>query len=591
MCGIAGMMTKDGTPPKSGVLDCLSQALAHRGPDGQGRHVSDNVGLVQTRLAIIDLETGDQPIYAREAGGGPGAALVANGEIYNYVELRQKMPDVPFATHSDCEPPLYLYLSEGLDFVNRLRGMYAIAIHDMGVGRLVLTRDPFGIKPLYYAETPDGFLFASELQALLRTGLVGRTVNSARRDELLQLQFTTGAETAFDGIKRVLPGETLVVEDGQIGSRSRRRALPEGAPLKTGTTQALSDLDEILMESVGVHQRSDVPYGMFFSGGIDSSALLAMMSRLNERPVKALTAGFSGTGVQDEREHARAVAAAVGADHIEINFSEDDFFTLLPECAAAIDDPTADYAILPTFKLAARAREEGLKVVLSGEGGDELFAGYGRYRHAARPWPFTKGMRRKGILQGLGVLRQEPTHWRDGIAAAERESALPGRTALQVAQAVDCSDWLPCDLLTKLDRTLMAHGVEGRVPFLDPAVAEIAFRLPDRLKTRRNRGKWLLRKWLETGLPASRPFEPKRGFTVPVGEWISSRGNQLGTLVAVQPGVEEICSPQAVMKLFSANGKRLGKAQWTLLFYALWHQVHVVTRPVEGNVFDLLSSR
>ncbi len=582
-------MMRGGASPESDVLDQLSAALAHRGPDGQGRHLSGTVGMVQTRLAIIDLLTGDQPLYGPGHGEEAKVALVANGEIYNYIELKEKMPDTTFATGSDCELPLHLYLEHGVDFTNYLRGMYAIALHDLVADRLLLARDPFGIKPLYYCEMDTGFAFASEPQALIAAGLLAAVQNQRQRDALLQLQFTCGRETAFEGIFRVLPGETLVVENGKIVARNQRSALPGGGPTQVEETQALNNLDAALNDSVGVHQRSDVPYGMFFSGGIDSSVLLAMMSRLNERPVRALTAGFSGTAVHDERDHARSVAAAVGADHMEVEFSEQDFWSLLPAISAAMDDPTADYAILPTYKLAARARAEGLKVVLSGEGGDELFGGYGRYRHAARPWPLTKAMRRKGILQGLGVLRQQPANWRDGIATAEKEAATPERSALQVAQAVDCADWLPADLLTKLDRCLMAHGVEGRVPFLDPAIAKVAYLLPDHLKIRKRRGKWLLRRWLETALPAARPFEAKRGFTVPVGEWIGNRSRQLGPLVAAEPGIAEICRPGTVEALFSSSGKRQGKAQWTLLFYALWHRTHILGRPAQGDVFDSLS--
>ncbi|MBL6932703.1 MAG: asparagine synthase (glutamine-hydrolyzing) [Rhodospirillales bacterium] len=589
MCGIAGIMTIDGTSPESGDLERLSDALAHRGPDGRGQHVSGSVGLVQTRLAIIDLENGDQPLYATGADDQPLAALVANGEIYNYIELKQKMASTTFATGSDCEPPLHLYLQHGPDFANHLRGMYAIAIHDIDSNRLVLVRDPFGIKPLYYTETTKGFVFASEPQAILKARMVEPLVNEIRRDELLELQFTTGKETAFQDISRMLPGETLIVEGGRIVSRSRREALPVGERRKIVEEKALSVLDAALKDSVEMHQRSDVPYGMFFSGGIDSSVLLAMMSRLNERPVRALTAGFSGTAVHDERDHARAVANALGADHTEVEFSENDFFSLLPGVVAAIDDPTADYAILPTYKLATRAREEGLKVVLSGEGGDELFGGYARYRHAARPWPLTKPMRRKGILQGLGVLRQESQHWRDGIARSEQNASKAERSALQVAQGVDCADWLPADLLTKLDRCLMANGVEGRVPFLDPIVADAAYLLPDRLKIKKGMGKWLLRRWLDADLPVARPFDGKRGFSVPVGEWIASRARALGPMVAIQPGIVEICKPDTVEALFSTTGKRQGKAQWTLLFYSLWHRIHILKRPSAGNLLDVLA--
>ncbi|MGY8991913.1 MAG: asparagine synthase (glutamine-hydrolyzing), partial [Rhodospirillales bacterium] len=385
MCGIAGIMTISGSPPRDADLDALTEALHHRGPDGKGRHQSGSVGLIQTRLAIIDLKTGDQPLYA-ELDGEKRCVLVGNGEIYNYVELREELGTELFSTQSDCEPPLQLYLRHGIDYPRYLRGMYALAIHDPSKDRLILSRDPFGIKPLYYAETQDGFSFASEPQALVAAGLVEPTVRQKAIKELLQLQFTCGPDTAFEGIKRVLPGETIVVEGGLIVERHRLPVLPEGAPQEQSLEAALSQLDEILHRSVELHQRSDVPYGMFLSGGIDSSVMLAMMKRLNVEPVHAFTVGFSGGHTHDERDQARAVAHAVGAQHTEIEFTEQDFWTLLPQVAAAMDDPVADYAILPTYKLAQTAKEAGLKVILTGEGGDELFAGYGRYRRAARPW-------------------------------------------------------------------------------------------------------------------------------------------------------------------------------------------------------------
>ncbi|HZS82840.1 MAG TPA: asparagine synthase (glutamine-hydrolyzing) [Stellaceae bacterium] len=587
MCGIAGIMTVDGTAPDAGLLKSLGAALGHRGPDGAGHYRAGDVGIVQMRLAIIDLETGDQPLY--EPGG---AALLANGEIYNYIELRAELPGASFATASDCEPPLHLYRRHGLAFTEHLRGMYALAIHDPAAGHLVLARDPFGIKPLYYAETAAGFAFASEPNALLAAGLVQPVALRQPRDELLQLQFTTGRETIFAGIHRLLPGETVVVRRGRVVERQHREALPAGAPLPMSEGEALSRLDAVLADSVLIHQRSDVPYGMFLSGGIDSAAVLAMMARLNDRPVRAFTAGFANTGVHDERAQARAVAAAVGAEHRVIEFGETDFWRLLPEIAGAVDDPTADYALLPTYKLAAAARAEGLKVILSGEGGDELFAGYGRYRAVMRPWwAGGKLARGRGNLDGLGILRGDLAGWRDGIAAAEVRSARPGRTRLQVAQATDCADWLPNDLLVKLDRCLMAHGVEGRTPFLDRRVAELAFRLPDDLKVRKGLGKWLLRRWLAERLPAAEAFARKRGFAVPVIEWLARRGATLGPLVAAQPGIRELCLPGAVEKLFAhIEGKRRGFAAWTLLFYALWHRHHILRRPPVPDVFAALAA-
>jgi asparagine synthase (glutamine-hydrolysing) len=586
MCGIAGMMGVAGELPAAAPLRAMEAALAHRGPDGAGHYRAGDVVMMQRRLAIIDLETGDQPLY--EPGG---AALVANGEIYNYLELRAGMAGAAFATRSDCEPPLHLYRKHGLDFTRHLRGMYAIALHDPGSKRLVLARDPFGIKPLYYAETPRAFLFASEPKALLASGLVAPHLVNQLRNELLQVQFTTGRETVFAGIQRVLPGETIVVAGGRIVERHHQAALPEGGPVAIDEGTALDRLDQVLADSVELHQRSDVPYGMFLSGGIDSSAVLAMMARLNERPVRAFTVGFTGSGVADEREQARAVAKATGAEHVEVEFAEADFWRLVPEIAAAIDDPVADYAVLPTYHLAAAARAAGLKVILSGEGGDELFGGYGRYRAVMRPWwAGGKVPRGRGNLNRLGILVGELAGWRDGIAAAEVTAAAPGRTRLQAAQATDCADWLPNDLLAKLDRCLMAHGVEGRTPFLDPVVADFAFRLPDELKVKRRMGKWLLRQWLAEKLPAAKPFERKRGFTVPVGEWIARRGASLGPLVAAQPAIREICVPGAVEKLFvAAAGKHEGFAAWTLLFYALWHRHHVERLPAGLDVFSTLA--
>ncbi len=585
MCGIAGVMTSGREPPADNVLDDLSVALAHRGPDGEGRHLARSVGLVQRRLAIIDLETGDQPLFDNH-----GAALVANGEIYNYIELSAVLDDGQLATRSDCEPPLHLYRKFGLDFARQLRGMYAIAIHDPGDDHLVLARDPFGIKPLYYTESGDRFAFASEPQALIAAGLASRAVSDGARTELLQLQFTTGRDTIFRDIKRVLPGETLVVRRARVVERRRLAALPDEGPESCSDDDALARIDAALMDTVRFHQRSDVPYGMFLSGGVDSTALLAVMTRLNERPVRAFTAGFDTQVVPDERAHARTVAQALGADHDEIMISDGDFWNALPAITAAVDDPCADYAIVPTYLL-ARSAGRDLKVILCGEGGDEMFGGYGRYRSALRPWwRGGRPMRSRGVFDRVNVLRDLSPAWRDGLVADESTSAAPGRSRLQVAQAVDCADWLPNDLLVKLDRCLMSHGVEGRTPFLDTSFARTAFCLPDRLKVQRGYGKWLLRIWLEKALPIARPFHRKRGFTVPVGHWILQRGESVGALVAAQPAIREICRPNLVPGLFKTAGKRSAFASWILLYYALWHRHHVLGLANDGDVFDCLSA-
>jgi asparagine synthase (glutamine-hydrolysing) len=585
MCGIAGLALRHGMAPDPDILRAMLRALGHRGPDGEGVHIADNVGLAHNRLAIIDLATGDQPLFA-----GP-LTLVANGEVYNYIELREAHALV-CATGSDCEPPLHLYRRDGAAATaEAMRGMYAMALHDRATRRVVLTRDPFGIKPMYIAEVAGGIAFASEPQALLAAGLVRARIRAEARDELLQMQFTTGAETIFSGITRILPGETVVIADGAIVERHRRAALPAGGPLPMTEEDALARFDAAFEDSVRLHQRSDVPYGLFLSGGIDSGAVLAMMARLNEQPVRAFTASFDVPGAADERAAAIAAAKAHGATHTLVTVTEADVWRELPRIVAAMDDPAADYAIIPTWFLARRAREQ-VKVVLSGEGGDELFGGYGRYRSAMRPWwLWGRRPRATGAFDHVkGILRDPPRTWRDGITAAEAATALPGRTRLQAAQAADIADWLPNDLLAKLDRCLMAHALEGRTPFLDAEVAALAFRLPDSLKVRGRTGKWLLRAWTARHVKSARPFAAKQGFTVPVAAWIGGVGERLGPLVAAQPGVAEVARPDRVAALFrsSAGDKHRGFAAWHLLFYALWHRAHVERHDASGDVWQVL---
>ncbi len=587
MCGIAGLILSSGAPPPDpATLSKLIDSLHHRGPDGTGHAVVGRVALLHNRLAIIDLVTGDQPLFA-----GP-ATLICNGEIYNYRELRAAMPGVTFATNSDCEPPLYLWLRDGADYAQQLRGMFAVAIHERAQRTVTLTRDPFGIKPLYIAQIDQGLAFASEPQALLEAGLVRREVRPAAREELLQLQFTTGADTIFQGIQRLLPGETLTCADGHVIDRRRISFIPEGGPENIDEDAALARLDRALEESVDLHQRSDVPYGMFLSGGIDSATLLTLMARLNSDPVLAFTAGFDVPEAADERDHAAAVAKALGAHHESIEINEAMVWQHLPEIVACMDDPAADYAIIPTWFLAQRARQD-VKVVLSGEGGDEIFAGYPRYRNAMRPWWLGgRAMYARGSFDRVNVLRARPAGWRDGIAAAEQRASEGGRSRLAAAQATDMADWLPHDLLLKLDRCLMAHAVEGRTPFLDKGVAAAAFRLPDSMKLRDGVGKYILRKWLEKHLPMARPFAPKQGFTVPVGAWIKGQGGRLGPLVAAQPGVAEIADPERVVALFRGIRRwRDGFAAWKLLFYALWHRRHIMGLPPVGDVFETLAAR
>jgi asparagine synthase (glutamine-hydrolysing) len=548
MCGIAGVLNGER------LATDLIAALAHRGPDGIRTESLPGANLAHARLSIIDLEGGWQPLHAA------GSVVVGNGEIYNYLELAEDHGLGPLlATGSDFEPLLHLYAREGPDAFRRLRGMYAFCLVG-GDGRTWLVRDPFGIKPLYLLERDGAVIFASEPRAFLAAGLIDPVMDASAAEDLLGLSYTTGEATIFPALRRMAPGEILEVTPAGLVPHPGRPCLPARAPRREGDESALVDrLDAVLEESVRVHQRSDVPYGLFLSGGVDSAAIAALMARLSDRPVTAFTCGFDAEGAADERGQAERVARALNLDWREVRFDETEFWRLLPRVALALDDPTADYAALPTYRLAEAARDS-LRVVLTGEGGDELFGGYGRYRRALRP-----------ALLGGRPAEPRPDH--PEVLARWREAGRPprGLSPLQSAQWSDVATWLPNDLLIKLDRCLMANGLEGRTPFLDPEVADFAFTLPDRFKVRGRFGKYLLRSWLARTCPAAAPWARKQGFTVPVEAWIAPRAADIAPRVAQVEAIRRLRTPEAVAVAFAPGGK----GAWPLLFLAVWSLIHL----------------
>ncbi len=547
MCGIAGVIGPGGSARP------MIEALTHRGPNGVFVEDAPGRSLAHARLSIIDLEGGWQPLH------GAGCTVIGNGEIYNYLELTEEFGlKAQLATGSDFEPLLHIYGQEGPAAFQRLRGMYAFCLIGAD-GRTWLVRDPFGIKPLYVLEHEGAVAFASEPRAFLAAGLLAPELSEDRARELLAFNYTLTDETIFKGLRRLEPGEIVEVVDGKLVPHGVRPAVPVRTARGGDEAALLSQLDAVLEDSVKVHQRSDVPYGLFLSGGIDSATIATLMSRLNERPVTAFTCGFDAPGARDERGQAERVATALNLDWRETRFDEEDFWRILPQVAWAMDDPTADYATLPTYKLAEAAKGT-LTVVLTGEGGDELFGGYGRYRRALRPaW--------------LGGRAAEPRTPDAAVVERWRQQAKApgGLTRLQQAQWADIATWLPNDLLTKLDRCLMAHGLEGRTPFLDAQVADFAFPLPDRFKVRGRYGKWLLRKWLERACPAAEPWARKQGFTVPVDAWIAPRAAEIGRRIGQVAAVRQVLDPDSAAAAFTAQNS----VRWPLLFFAVWSLIHL----------------
>jgi asparagine synthase (glutamine-hydrolysing) len=593
MCGIAGFQLAESTKARPAALDRFQSSLLHRGPDAQAHHVVGQTGLVATRLAIVDLAGGDQPLFSKK-----GLVLVANGEIYNAPELRKGFPDYPFYTGSDCEPILALYETYGLDFVDRLRGMYAVAIVDPDTGRLILSRDPFGIKPLYFVEGPDFFAFASEFPALVDAGFAEADVDDVSLAELLQVKYVCGTRTINPAIRRLEPGETFVVEGGRIRERRAGKSWPpnanDRAPARTHhfawrpPTSLLKKFEKVMFDSVTVHLRTDAPWRLFYSGGIDSTILMLAAREVAVSPYQALTVGYEGKSDRDESWDALRLAHGANVSCERIEMTSDDFWTLAPRIAAAMDDPIADQAALPLYMLGRETRRQSAKVAVCGEGGDEIFGGYSRYQRATLPAFLRRRHGRRGVFSKSEVSSGRFAGWNQSLDALERSQEKLWPSRLEVLQAIDILEWLPNCLLIKLDRALMANGVEGRTPFLDREVIKFAAELPGRFKAVPGQGKRLLRDWLARAYPQSQPYAKKRGFGVPVAKWMHARRDELGRLVSVQPGVARAVDALAVKQVFDRCLEHDQQA-WSLLFYALWHSHHILGLSCEGDIAAVLT--
>ena len=583
MCGILGLAVE--RPADSARLDAV-ELMRHRGPDGEGRHFSGGVGLAMRRLAIIDLETGDQPV-SNEAGD---VVCVVNGELYNYRELRAELVAAghSFRGQGDAEVVPHLYEEHGEACFERLRGMFAVALVDERRGRLLLARDRLGIKPLYLAELEDGLAFASEIAPLLALGASDEPDPEAV-SHYLALGYVPGDATGLTGIRRLLPGHLLVHEDGATRERVFSGVAPHVLPVEA-----------TLVEAVHLHLRSDVPLAVLLSGGLDSSLIAALAAAELEEPLRTFTVGFPDSGL-DERRHARAVAAAVGSRHEEL-LVETAIADDLPEIAARLEQPLADPAAIPLWYL-CRAVAGEVKVALAGDGGDEVFGGYSRYAWDSRAARLGRllpaaalarllgrlphGSGRKNLARrAVKLLRhaEKPEAQRyfswfslvdDNAAAVVFErlfaAAPQGLTALGRLQYVDLCSMLTDNLLLKADKLSMAHSLELRVPFLDHRVVEAGLGLPDRQKVRGVRTKVAIRSLVSERLSQAIARRPKQGFDPPIGRWL--RGELRDLAGDSLSGLDDLVDVPAARRMLDrhVSGKEdAGPQLYAVLMLSLW---------------------
>ncbi|MBW8741333.1 MAG: asparagine synthase (glutamine-hydrolyzing) [Gaiellaceae bacterium] len=617
MCGICGIASAHG-PADVDRLAAMSETLVHRGPDSFGEHVDGPVALAARRLSIIDLETGDQPI-----GNEDGSVhVVQNGEIYNYRELRRELERSGhrFRTHGDTEVLLHLYEEHGDAFASRLRGMFAIAIWDARRRRVVLARDRFGIKPLYYRHVDGELAFASELRALPR-GEIDHDAVAA----FLAFNAIPAPLTIFRDTRKLEPGHILVwYDDGHVRvERFARPAPVDAADVRTDDdAELVEELRARMRDSVRAHLVSDVPVGVLLSGGVDSALLAALAAEETAEPVRTFSIGFEERSF-NELADARRVAERYGTQHRELVLRPDAAL-LLPALADAFDEPFADSSALPTYLVSQLAAGD-VKVALSGEGGDELFGGYYTYvadllaarvgglARLARPLvdllPSSDAKasfdyKAKRFVRAAHLPPLERHHGWKEIFSADARAELTGRMngfdpvdvlrrryaettgadELARLQDVDLGTYLVDDLLVKTDRASMAHSLEARVPYLDTAVTNLALALPTRLKVRGLDKKVLLRKAAEPLLPREIVHGKKRGFSIPAAAWL--RGD-------LEPFARETLSPDTMRRqgFFDSavvtrildehvSGREdLSRQLWGLLAFTLWHERHVERTP------------
>ena len=627
MCGIAGIVAVDRLDDHAPARATrMRDVITHRGPDEAGLHCDAHAALAHRRLSIVDLSTGQQPLSNED-----GTIWVSfNGEIYNHADIRRELEPLGhrYRTKSDTETIVHAYEEWGDDCVQRFRGMFAFAIWDAPKRRLLLVRDRLGIKPLYWTMAGDALLFGSEIKALLASGLVDAEANYAVLPEVLSTRYTSGEETLFRGIHKLLPGHRLVFERGAV-TTNQYWDVPTRESAGAPVSNPVARFKELLEESVRLRLMADVPLGMFLSGGIDSSAIAAIMARLIDRPLQTFSVAFKDRAF-NELEYAREVARAIGAVSHEVVIDDHDFFGALPRLVWHEDEPIAHPSSVPLYFVSELARQHVI-VVLTGEGSDELLAGYGKYPRVAWNWRagtvyerMLPAPVRASIARGLvpmlpGKLaryakrsfltmdRSPEAMFFDNFASIrladqQRLLAPAFRSAVTPAGAyasslgyfttpngastlldrllyTDIKTYL-VELLMKQDQMSMATSIESRVPFLDHKLVEFAATLPDSWKLSGFTTKRILRESMKGLLPESILNRPKMGFPVPFAGWMRGAWNGVARDVLLDKRSRErgIIDPPAVDALLrdhAAGRTEGGDRLWSLLNLELWHRTFI----------------
>jgi asparagine synthase (glutamine-hydrolysing) len=628
MCGIAGIVASDRLAPEERDRAVrMRDVMTHRGPDGAGLHSDDHAVLVHRRLSIVDLAGGHQPLSNEDAT----VWVTFNGEIYNHREVRRELESAGhcYQTNSDTETIVHGYEQWGEDCVHRFRGMFGFAIWDSRARTLLLVRDRLGVKPVYWAQAGNRLVFASEIKAILESGLVAARPNAKVLPELLATRYTSGEETLFEGIYKLLPGHRLVFSGGAV-SIQQYWDLPLDGPSpeleRLGDAALVERFRDLLQESVRLRLMADVPLGMFLSGGIDSSAVAALMARELNRPVETFSVAFADRRFS-ELEYARQSAEAIGAVSHEVVVDDHDFFGALPRLIWHEDEPIAHPSSVPLHFVSALARQH-VKVVLTGEGSDELLAGYGKYPRALINWRaggiyerlvpdavratvasgvvprLPASLRRYARRSFLAMPRRPESMFLDNFAGmplhAQHQLLNPSISgagdpylpSMQYFRHVNGNSGLLgrllytdvktylVELLMKQDQMSMSTSIESRVPFLDHKLVEFAAQLPDRLKLSGFTTKRILREAVKGIVPESILTRPKMGFPVPFAQWVGGAWSGCAREVLLDRRSRErgIINPAAVEQLLTdhpAGQVRGGDAIWALLNLELWYRTFI----------------